>query len=88
MSEITSSSEVVYAPRQMEQIRARIRCKHDSIRTGLAYTDWIKFDRVRKKFSLRTRNTTSRNVGLQLISLPSRIVINRLNYSFMGIIVR
>ena len=42
MSVITSSSGAVSAPRLLEQVRARIRFKHYSIRTEQAYLDWIK----------------------------------------------
>ena len=42
MSSITSSVEPVSAPRLLEQVRARIRFKHYSIRTEQAYVDWIK----------------------------------------------
>ena len=42
MSSITSFVEPVSAPRLLEQVRARIRFKHYSIRTEQAYVDWIK----------------------------------------------
>lgn len=35
-------SEPGSAPRLLEQVRARIRYKHYSIRTEQAYVDWIK----------------------------------------------
>ena len=42
MSAFSSSSGPVSAPRLLEQVRARIRFKHYSIRTEQAYVDWIK----------------------------------------------
>ena len=42
MPTITSSVEPGSAPRLLEQVRARIRFKHYSIRTEQAYVDWIK----------------------------------------------
>ena len=42
MSATSSSSGPVSAPRLLEQVRARIRFKHYSIRTEQAYVDWIK----------------------------------------------
>ena len=42
MSSITSLTEVMSAPRLLEQVRARIRFKHYSIRTEHTYVDWIK----------------------------------------------
>ena len=42
MSSITSQSESSPSPRLLEQVRARIRFKHYSIRTEQAYLDWIK----------------------------------------------
>ena len=42
MSSITSSSESGLSPRLLDQVRARIRVKHYSIRTEQAYVDWIK----------------------------------------------
>lgn len=42
MSSITSPSESGLSPRLLDQVRARIRFKHYSIRTEQAYVDWIK----------------------------------------------
>ena len=42
MSSITSLTEAMSAPRLLEQVRARIRFKHYSIRTEHTYVDWIK----------------------------------------------
>ena len=42
MPTITSSVERGAAPRLLDQVRARIRFKHYSIRTEQAYVDWIK----------------------------------------------
>jgi site-specific recombinase XerD len=42
MSSIASSAELSSPPRLLEQVRARIRFKHYSIRTEQAYVDWIK----------------------------------------------
>ena len=42
MSSITSPSESGLSPRLLDQVRARIRVKHYSIRTEQAYVDWIK----------------------------------------------
>ncbi len=42
MSSITSHADPVAAPRLLEQVRARIRFKHYSIRTEQAYVDWIR----------------------------------------------
>ncbi len=42
MSAIPSSSDPASAPRLLEQVSARIRFKHYSIRTEQAYLDWIK----------------------------------------------
>ena len=42
MSSITSPLESGLAPRLLDQVRARIRFKHYSIRTEQAYVDWIK----------------------------------------------
>jgi len=42
MSSITSLAESISAPRLLEQVRARIRFKHYSIRTEHTYVDWIK----------------------------------------------
>ncbi len=37
-----SSADTVSQPRLLEQVSARIRFKHYSIRTEQAYSDWIK----------------------------------------------
>ena len=42
MTSITSLAESISAPRLLEQVRARIRFKHYSIRTEHTYVDWIK----------------------------------------------
>ena len=42
MPSITSYTETGSAPRLLDQVRARIRFKHYSIRTEQAYLDWIK----------------------------------------------
>ena len=42
MSSITSPSESGLSPRLLDQVRARIRVKHYSIRTEQAYLDWIR----------------------------------------------
>lgn len=42
MTSITSLTEPISAPRLLEQVRARIRFKHYSIRTEHTYVDWIK----------------------------------------------
>ena len=42
MSSITSPSESGLSPRLLDQVRARIRVKHYSIRTEQAYVDWIR----------------------------------------------
>ena len=42
MPTITSSVERGAAPRLLDQVRARIRFKHYSIRTEQAYVEWIK----------------------------------------------
>ena len=42
MSSTTSPSESGLSPRLLDQVRARIRFKHYSIRTEQAYVDWIK----------------------------------------------
>jgi len=42
MPSIPSSAESVASPRLLEQVRARIRFKHYSIRTEQAYLDWIR----------------------------------------------
>ncbi|MBL8413274.1 MAG: integron integrase [Propionivibrio sp.] len=42
MSSFTSLAESISAPRLLEQVRARIRFKHYSIRTEHTYVDWIK----------------------------------------------
>lgn len=42
MPSIPSSAEPAASPRLLEQVRARIRFKHYSIRTKQAYLDWIR----------------------------------------------
>jgi len=42
ISAIPSSANPASPPRLLDQVRARIRFKHYSIRTEQAYTDWIK----------------------------------------------
>ena len=42
MPENPSSTDPVSSPRLLDQVRARIRFKHYSIRTEQAYLDWIK----------------------------------------------
>ena len=42
MSSSTSPSESGLSPRLLDQVRARIRVKHYSIRTEQAYVDWIR----------------------------------------------
>ena len=42
MPAIPSSAKPASPPRLLDQVRARIRFKHYSIRTEQAYTDWIK----------------------------------------------
>lgn len=42
MPSIPSSAEPAASPRLLEQVRARIRFKHYSIRTEQAYLDWIR----------------------------------------------
>ena len=42
MTSITSLTEPISAPWLLEQVRARIRFKHYSIRTEHTYVDWIK----------------------------------------------
>ena len=51
MSAITSSAASGSAPRLLEQVRARIRFKHYSIRTEQAYIDWTK--RFIRHFGMR-----------------------------------
>lgn len=42
MPSITSSFDPVASPQLLEQVKARIRFKHYSIRTEQTYLDWIR----------------------------------------------
>ena len=42
MNQLPSANSTGAAPKLLDQVRGKIRLKHDSLRAELSYTNWIK----------------------------------------------